>query len=207
MNKKSLYSIKQNKISHENFSFHKQRSATSISDIQLSFLTLVEESMISIQLRNLNTSTNSPEITVMNAFAFVSILTFSKVTDAFYSCLSFHMNMRSVRNVNAPNNKGTASWGFRNLWCKTAHGDDLMEQAMELTTKVQFGKAQSTQLQLEKQLSSAFTYRGCAFNLRYIQICILRNVSQILQWEINWSHTNQVINRDTPNKNFKYLWY
>lgn len=116
-------------------SFHKQSSSTSISDIQLSFLTLVEECMISIQLRNLNTSTNSPVITVMNAFAFVSILTFSKVTDAFYSCLSFHMNMRSVRNVNAPNNKGMASWGFRSLWCKTARGDDSMEQAVERMTR------------------------------------------------------------------------
>lgn len=64
-----------------------------------------EVRMISIQLRNLNTSTHSLEITVMNAFAFVSILTFSKVTDAFYSCLSSHMNTRSIRNVNAPTTK------------------------------------------------------------------------------------------------------
>lgn len=43
-------------------------------------------------------------------------------------------------------------------------------------TKVRFGEAQSTQLLLENQLSSAFTYVGCAFNLRYIKICILMNV-------------------------------
>lgn len=33
------------------------------------------------------------------------------------------------------------------------------------------------------------------------------NVLEFYNGKLTWSHVNQVINHDTPNKNPKYLWY
>lgn len=136
----------------------------------------------------------------MNASASVSILTFPKVTDAFNACLSSHMNACSIRNVSMPKQQRCSWLGAQESimqditwWRQTA------SQAAKLRWKVWLDKAHGRK-QLEKQLCSAFTYTGCTFDLRYIHICILMNVLEFYCEQLTWSHINQAISCDTPNK-------